>query len=80
MLIKIIQGTYNGVFNGKALIDVDTEAVTFYVDVPQWKEANGITSKTQVLCFPLVSRGGKTFRMSTHMTDISPSFTEASGC
>ncbi|MCL1904485.1 MAG: phage tail protein [Oscillospiraceae bacterium] len=61
---------YNGVFNGKALIDVDTEAVTFYEDVPQWKEANGITSKTQVLCFPLVSRGGKTFRMSTHMAGL----------
>ena len=61
---------YNGIFNGKALIDVDTNAVKFYQDVPAWKAENGINSKTQVLCFPLVRRDGRTFRMSTHMAGL----------
>ncbi|MCL1903988.1 MAG: phage tail protein [Oscillospiraceae bacterium] len=61
---------YNSVFNGKALIDVDTEAVTFYEDVPDWKDDNGITGKSQVLCFPLVQNGTRTFRMSTHMAGL----------
>jgi hypothetical protein len=61
---------YNGIFNGKALIDVDTTVVTFYEDVPKWKEDNQITSRNQVLCFPLVRRAGRVFRLSTQMAAL----------
>lgn len=54
----------NGVFEGKALIDVDTEAVKHYADVPAWKKAQNINAKTQVLCWPLVKLGDRVFHLS----------------
>lgn len=54
----------NGVFEGKALIDVDTEAVKHYADVPAWKKAQNINAKTQILCWPLVKLGERVFHLS----------------
>ena len=54
----------NGVFEGKALIDVDTEVVKHYADVPAWKKAQNINAKTQVLCWPLVKLGDRVFHLS----------------
>lgn len=57
----------NGVFEGKALIDVDTEAVKHYADVPAWKKAQNINAKTQVLCWPMVKLGERVFHLSVQM-------------
>jgi hypothetical protein len=54
----------NGVFEGKALIDVDTTTVKHYSDVPAWKKTNSINSKTQLLFFPLVKLGDRVFHLS----------------
>lgn len=54
----------NGVFEGKALIDVDTEQVKHYADVPAWKKEKNINAKTQILCFPLVKLGDRIFHLS----------------
>ena len=54
----------NGVFEGKALIDVDTTTVKHYADVPAWKKANSINAKTQLLFFPLVKLGDRVFHLS----------------
>lgn len=54
----------NGVFEGKALIDVDTEEVKHYADVPAWKKKNNINAKTQVLCWPQVKLGDRVFPLS----------------
>ncbi|MEA5057772.1 MAG: phage tail protein [Anaerotignum propionicum] len=54
----------NGVFEGKALIDIDAATVTHYADVPAWKKSNNINAKTQVLCYPLVKLGDRVFHLS----------------
>lgn len=55
----------NGVFDGVALIDVDTEEATHYSKVPEWKSKNGINAPQQILCYPMAKLGDKVFRMST---------------
>ncbi|MBE6012085.1 MAG: phage tail protein [Lachnospiraceae bacterium] len=54
----------NGVFEGKALIDVDTDTVRHYADVPQWKKDNNINSKYQLLLYPKVKLGDDIFHLS----------------
>lgn len=60
----------NGIFEGKALIDVDTTAVKHYADAPAWKKAQNINAKTQILCFPMCKLGGKVFHMSTQAAGL----------
>lgn len=60
----------NGIFEAKALIDVDAEEVKYYSDVPAWKKKKNINAKTEVLCFPLVKLGDKVFHLSTHAAGL----------
>lgn len=60
----------NGLFEAKALIDIDTTAVTYYSDAPEWKKAQNINAKTQVLCFPMVKLGEKVFHLSTQAAGL----------
>lgn len=66
--VAAIMGTkaekINGVFEGKALVDVDTQAVRHYADVPAWKKKNNINSKMQILCYPMVKLGDNIFHLS----------------
>jgi phage tail sheath protein FI len=55
----------NGVFSAVALIDADTTTVRHYADVPEWKKAQNINAKQQILCFPKCKMGDKVFWMST---------------
>ena len=57
----------NGVFEGKALIDVDTAEATHYADVPAWKKAQNINNKGQILCWPMVKLGDRFFHLSVQM-------------
>lgn len=71
----------NGVFTGKALIDVDTGAVTHYADVPEWKSKNNINSKAQVLCWPKVKLGDRAFYLSTQAIGrMAKTDTDNGGC
>lgn len=60
----------NGVFQAKALVDVDTNAVKYYADVTAWKKENNINDKSQVLCFPMCKLGDKVFHLSTQMAGL----------
>jgi len=60
----------NGVFEAKALIDVDTNEVRHYADAPAWKKTQNINDKTQVLLFPMVKLGDKVFHASTHAAGV----------
>ncbi|MCL2694061.1 MAG: phage tail protein [Oscillospiraceae bacterium] len=60
----------NGIFKGMALIDVDTNAARHYSDVPAWKKAQNIFSKTQILLYPKVSLGGRVFHLSTQTAGL----------
>lgn len=71
----------NGLFEAVALIDVDTAAVTHYADVPEWKKANNINDKKQVLCFPMCKLGDRTFHLSTQMAGLMATIdADNSGC
>lgn len=71
----------NGVFEGKALIDVDTTAVKHYTDVPAWKKAQNINSKYQVLCWPLVKLGDYVFHLSVQAAGrMALTDTDNGGC
>ncbi len=71
----------NGVFEGKALIDVDTTSVKHYADVPAWKKSNNINAKTQVLCYPLVKLGDRVFHLSVQMAGrMAQTDTDNGGC
>jgi hypothetical protein len=61
---------YNGIFKARALVDIPTESAPFYEDAAAWKDANGILNPRIVLCWPLVKRGERVYRMSTHMAGL----------
>ena len=67
----------SGIFAGHALIDVDSEAVKKYSDVPAWKNEKNIMSPYQQLYWPMVALGGKKYHLSTQnaglmgLTDIA---------
>ncbi|WP_113673753.1 phage tail sheath family protein [Vallitalea guaymasensis] len=60
----------NGIFKGKALLDVDTTTVTYYADAQTWKQTNNINSKNQLLCYPMCKLGDKVFHMSTQVAGL----------
>ena len=62
----------NGMFRAKAIIDISsaTAAADAYGDVLAYKNTNALTDENQILCWPLVTFGGKTFHMSTHLAAL----------
>lgn len=60
----------NGVFEAKALVDIDTTKVTHYADAPAWKKAQNINSKTQVPLWPLFKLGDRVFHASTQAAGL----------
>jgi len=63
----------NGLFDGKALIDVDTETATHYADVPAWKTSVNAVDDDQILCYPMAKLGDRKFHMSTHLAGLMAS-------
>lgn len=59
----------NGLFSGKALIDVDSgaEGVTKFDQIPDYKAEKGLVDPNQILCWPMVMKGGNRFHLSTHL-------------
>lgn len=57
----------NGLFVGKALIDVDTTVAKDYTEVAEWKNKNNITQPSELLAWPMLTLGGKLYHYSTHL-------------
>lgn len=60
----------NGLFEAIAILDVDTTAetgVTRYSDVPAWKKQKNFMKSMELVCFPRVALGEKTFNFSTQL-------------
>lgn len=71
----------NGVFEAKALIDVDTTVVKYYADVTAWKKEKNINDKAQALCFPMCKLGDRIFHMSVQMAGLMATVdTDNGGC
>jgi hypothetical protein len=65
-------GGINGLFRAKALIDISsaTADADAYGDVLAYKNTNALTDENQILCWPKVTFGGKTYHMSTHLAAL----------
>lgn len=71
----------NGVFQAKALIDVDTTAAKHYADVTAWKKEKNINDKAQALCFPMCKLGDRVFHLSVQMAGLMAMVdTDNGGC
>lgn len=60
----------NGLFEAMAILDVDcTEetGATYYTEVPEWKKKKNFTKKTEIICFPKVALGERSFNLSTQL-------------
>ena len=57
----------NGLFVGKALIDVDTTAAKTYDEAVQWKTDNNIMLPAELLGWPMFTLGEKVFHHSTQL-------------
>ena len=60
----------NGLFTCKAIIDIDDATVTKYSDAPAYKNLNNLTDAAQIVCWPKVKLGTKTFHMSTQIAGL----------
>ncbi|CCJ32890.1 phage tail sheath family protein [Caloramator australicus] len=60
----------NGHFKALALVDIPTDVVKKYSDVPAWKNSNNYTSKYQVSCWPMIKLGDEIFHLSTHIAGV----------
>lgn len=62
----------NGMFGSKALIDIpsDTAGAQAYGDVHEYKNSKSLVDKNQILLWPMVTYGGKTYHYSTHMAAL----------
>jgi len=59
-------GTINGLFRGKAVVDLDTSSsgADDYSDVYNYKSANGYTDEDMIVCWPLMKVGTYLFDAS----------------
>lgn len=60
----------NGLFAGKALIDVDTKEAMTYTEAAEWKNKNNITQPSQLLMWPMYTLGGKVYHASVHQAGV----------
>lgn len=78
-------GGINGMFQAKALIDLSTAAgatgADLYSEVAALKTTNLFSDKNQIVCWPLLKLGSKTFHMSTQLAGLMAQVdTENGGC
>lgn len=57
-------------FKAICLVDVPTDTVKQYSEVPNWKNTNNIVDPLQVICFPLLALDGVVYHMSTQLAGL----------
>lgn len=60
----------NGLFKGKAIIDIDTSEVTTYTEAVEWKKKNNITQPSELLAWPMLALGDRIFHYSTQLAGL----------
>lgn len=71
----------NGVFEARALIDLDSNEVRSYSDTVARKKKDNFFSKFQILCWPMVKLGDKKFHLSTQVAGVmAKTDVENDGC
>lgn len=57
-------------FKCKCIIDVPTDTVKTYADVPAWKNNNNVADASQIVCWPGQKLGGVFYHMSTQLAGL----------
>lgn len=76
----------NGLFVGKALIDVDTTVATTYTEAVEWKNDKNIIRPSQLLCWPMFTLSDKKYHGSVETagtmtaTDSNADYGNGSPC
>ena len=72
----------NGLFKGKAPVDIDTDATTgadTYAKALEWKNKNGYTDENMIVCWPLAKVGDYVFDMSVIACGVMASVDSGNG-
>jgi len=57
--------TINGLFKASVLVDIPSDTIKKYTDVPAWKNNNNYVGVDQIVCWPKVRLGEKIYHLST---------------
>lgn len=69
-VMKAKSTAINGMFQAMSLTDCPTEEVKKATAVNEWKNMKNYVDSHQVLCWPLVSLGGRKFHLSTQLAGV----------
>lgn len=64
-VMKAKASVINEVFSAEAIVDIPTDSVKKYTDVPAWKNNNNYASELQIVGWPMGKVGDYKFHMST---------------
>lgn len=68
--LAVKAASINGMFKAKALVDLDTTSATTVANAVTKKATDSMTDKTEIVCWPLFTLGGKTYHASTHLAGL----------
>lgn len=69
-----------GMFHAKAVLDLDCVNATTASTAIAKKEELGLTDKNQIVCWPMVKKGGKLYHFSTHLCALMAQVDAGNGC
>lgn len=71
-LLAVEAGSVSTLLRAKALVDIDSTpaGVTDPGDLAEYKEKQGLTLRNQILCWPMVTKAGKRFHLSTQLCGL----------
>ena len=73
----------NGIFRGKAVIDIDCSAVggaDSYDEAYAWKQSHNFVDDDQILCWPMIKLGDRIFHMSSQCAGLMARIDAENGC
>lgn len=60
----------NEVFKAMCLVDVPTDPIKQYSDVPAWKNENNVVDPTQIVCWPMLALDDVVYHQSTQLAAL----------
>lgn len=60
----------NGLFQAMAAVDVPTDKVPLYTEVPGYKTRNNLTGENMIVCWPRIALGERTYHLSTQLAGL----------
>ena len=70
-VLKAKASNINGLFQAMTFVDVPTDVVTDYTNVPEYKNMNNLDDPNMAVCWPKVSIGGIQYHLSTQMASLA---------